>query len=51
MLIPIRRTVELFGSPYVWRVAKHYPNGDYLIIRGMYRIFKRRVSSDQIKPW
>lgn len=50
-MIPVKTPVELVYSPYVWRVAKHYPNGDYLIIRGMYKIIKRRVSADMIKPW
>lgn len=50
-MIPVKTPVELLHSPYVWRVAKHYPNGDYLIIRGMYKIIKLRVSADMIKPW
>ena len=50
-MIPVKTPVELVYSLYVWRVAKHYPNGDYLIIRGMQKIIKRRVTADMIKPW
>lgn len=50
-MIPVKTPVELIHSLYVWRVAKHYPNGDYLIIRGMQKIIKRRVTADMIKPW
>lgn len=50
-IIPAKTPVELIHSLYVWRVAKHYPNGDYLIIRGMQKIIKLRVSADMIKPW
>lgn len=49
--IPAKTSVELRYSPYVWRVRKHYPNGDYLIVRGFTGKIRRRVSSDMIKPW
>lgn len=50
-MIPVKTPVELFGSPYVWRVKCHYPNGEYKIIRGIERIYKLRVKPEQIAPW
>ena len=49
--IPVKTSVELRYSPYVWRVKKHFPNGEYLIVRGFTGKIRRRVPAELIKPW